>query len=64
MTKANEISVGDVVKLNGSSTKMTVQSIDVATSEVDARWFNDADDLLVGTFEPSELVVVKKADAE
>jgi uncharacterized protein YodC (DUF2158 family) len=59
---ADEFSVGDIVKLAGSSTKMVVHDVDAASDdaaiegEIVCRWFNEADDLQEFRFRPAELI--------
>lgn len=55
--------VGDVVRLNCSSTKMSVDKIEPENADgaIECIWFDDADVLQSARFHPEQLVRVKKA---
>ncbi len=58
-----DFGVGDVVRLNCSATRMTVDAIspDNELGAVECVWFNDAGILQTAPFHPEQLVIVKKA---
>jgi uncharacterized protein YodC (DUF2158 family) len=58
MTTREDFDVGDVVRLNSSSTRMTVDKIDPDNDEgaTFCVWMNDARDLQQAAFHPQQLV--------
>jgi uncharacterized protein YodC (DUF2158 family) len=58
--------VGDVVRLNSSSTRMTVDKIDRENEEgeVVCIWFDDGKDLKSAAFHIHQLVLVRAAQEE
>jgi uncharacterized protein YodC (DUF2158 family) len=62
--KAEDFSIGDVVRLHSSSTKMTVSKIvPGAADEIICHWFNEQDELQEFPFSVKELVILKKSAA-
>jgi uncharacterized protein YodC (DUF2158 family) len=53
--------VGDVVRLNSDTVRMTVGSF--VGVRVVCRWHDEADDLLSDDFDPRELTLVRKREA-
>lgn len=59
---ARRFGVGDIVRLNSDRLHMTVGSF--AGARVACRWHDEADDLLSDDFDPRELTLVRKREAE
>jgi uncharacterized protein YodC (DUF2158 family) len=60
--KISDISVGDVVRLNSSTLRMTVDKIapENEAGAIECVWFDDSDTLQAAAFHPSQLVIVNK----
>lgn len=60
--KTEDFSVGDIVRLNSSTLRMTVDKIDPenAAGAIECVWFDDADSLQAAPFHPAQLVIVNK----
>ncbi|CAN2532557.1 hypothetical+protein [Methylocapsa aurea] len=58
-----DFNVGDIVRLNCSTLRMTVDKIDPdnAAGAIECIWFDDSDTLNGAPFYPSQLVIVNKA---
>lgn len=56
------LSIGDVVRLNSDAVRMTIHSIDGA--KIVCRWHDAEDDLLDEDFDPRELTLVRKREAD
>jgi uncharacterized protein YodC (DUF2158 family) len=60
--KIGDFAVGDIVRLNSATLRMTVDKIDEANEAgaVECVWFDDSDTLQTAAFHPSQLVIVNK----
>lgn len=58
-----DFGVGDVVRLNSSTTRMTVDCIapDNEFGAVECVWFDGDGALQTGAFHPEQLIIIKKA---
>lgn len=58
----DDFSIGDIVRLNCSTLRMTVDKIDPenAAGAVECIWFDDSDTLQSAMFHPQQLVSVVK----
>jgi uncharacterized protein YodC (DUF2158 family) len=57
-----DFGVGDIVRLNSSTLRMTVDKIDPenASGAIECIWFDDADSLQSAAFHARQLVIVNK----
>jgi uncharacterized protein YodC (DUF2158 family) len=61
--KIEDFTVGDVVRLNCATVRMTVDKIDPENESgaIECVWFDDSDTLQAAFFHPAQLVIVNKA---
>jgi uncharacterized protein YodC (DUF2158 family) len=61
--KLEDLDVGDIVRLNSATLRMTVDKIDEANESgaIECIWFDDSDTLQSALFHPAQLVIVNKA---
>lgn len=57
-----DFSVGDIVRLNCSTLRLTVDKIDPdnAAGAIECIWFDDSDTLQSAMFHPEQLVIIVK----
>jgi uncharacterized protein YodC (DUF2158 family) len=62
--KIEDLDVGDIVRLNSATLRMTVDKIAPANESgaIECVWFDDSDTLQTAAFHPSQLVIVNKVD--
>jgi uncharacterized protein YodC (DUF2158 family) len=62
--KVGDFGVGDIVRLNSATLRMTVDKIAPANESgaIECVWFDDSDTLRTAAFHPSQLVIVTKVD--
>jgi uncharacterized protein YodC (DUF2158 family) len=60
--KISDLSVGDIVRLNSATLRMTVDKIDQENESgaIECVWFDGSDTLQTAAFHPSQIVIVNK----